>query len=306
LNSYAGETMQAPGGARPWQFLEMPGDLASHQRARYAILPVPYEQTVSYGKGTAQGPGAIIEASEQVETFDEELLGEFFHAGIATYPPVEAASEPQEQMRRIREAARDIIQSGKFLIALGGEHSITAPLVEAVMETHGRLSVLQIDAHADLRDSYQGTPHSHAAVMRRVLEMTPDICQVGIRNLSREEFEACPEQVRRFITPRQIADDPAMTWIDSAVAMLRGPVYITIDIDGFDPAFAPGTGTPEPGGLSWREVTMLLRRVCEQRRVVGADIVEVAPIEGQNTTQFLAARLAYKLIAYTQLGAGSA
>ena len=282
-------------------FLELPAELARPESARYAILPVPYEGTVSYGGGTAGGPAAIIEASQQVEMFDEELLGDYYQAGIALYPAVEPASDPSEQMRRIRDAAAPIIKAGKFLLALGGEHSITAPLVAATMEQHGRISVLQIDAHADLRDTYHGSCHSHACVMRRVLEMTGSICQVGIRNVSREEYHDCPEQVQRFITPRLIAGESEFKWVDSVLSMLGDVVYITIDIDGFDPAYAPGTGTPEPGGLDWRQVTTLLRRVCTERQVVGADIVEVAPIPGQHTTEFLAARLAYKLIAYTQL-----
>jgi len=266
--------------------------------AHYAILPVPYEGTVCYAKGTIDGPAAIIEASPQMEWFDEELGAEFHHAGIATYPAVPPADDPAEQMRRVKASAEPIHAAGKFLLALGGEHSITAPLVAAATDVHGPLSVLQIDAHADLRDRFDGTPHSHACVMRRVLEMTDRICQVGIRSYSAEEWDACPEQVASFITPALMETDPE--WIDRAIALLGERVYVTIDIDGFDPSIAPGTGTPEPGGLTWRQVTSLLRRVCAERAVVSADIVEVRPIPGNHITEFLAARLAYKIIAYTQ------
>jgi len=158
--------------------------------------------------------------------------------------------------------------------------------------------VLQIDAHADLRDSYGGTGHSHACVMRRVLEITDSICQVGIRSFSREEYEACPAQVAGFVTPESIARDPC--WIDRVVARLGERVYVTVDMDGLDPSIAPGVGTPEPGGLTWRQVTGLLRRVCAQRHVVGADVVEVRPVPPDHVTEFVAARLAYKIIAYTQ------
>ena len=158
--------------------------------------------------------------------------------------------------------------------------------------------MLQIDAHADLRQAFCGTPHSHGSVMRRILDITGRICQVGIRSFSAEELESCPAQVRNFITPEIIRRDAK--WIDRALRMLSDKVYVTIDIDGFDPAYAPGTGTPEPGGLDWQQVTGLLRRVCCRRQVVSADIVEVRPIPPGHQTEYLAARLAYKIIAYTQ------
>lgn len=267
--------------------------------ARYAILPVPYDGTASYKKGTAAGPAAILDASEQVEFFDNELKGEFLAPGVATYPAVPPADTPDQQMKRVYDASLKIMQAGKFLMTLGGEHSITAPLVRAAKEIHGPISVLQIDAHADLRDSYEGTKHSHAAVMRRVLEMTDNICQVGIRNYSRDAHENCQAQIANFITPEVIRTDPH--WIDRALSLLGEKVYITIDIDGFDPALAPGTGTPEPDGLHWPETLALLRAVCTQREVVAADIVEVRPIPPNHCTEFLAAKLAYKLVAYTQL-----
>ena len=280
-------------------FLGLEGVYADPSSARYAVLPVPYEGTVSYKGGTSAGPAAIIDASQQVELFDEELGGEFFQAGVATCPAVEAAGEPAQQMARVAAAAGPIMAAGKFLLALGGEHSITVPLVQAAAEAHGPISVLQIDAHADLRDSYSQTRLAHACVMRRVLETTGSICQVGIRSYCREEYEACPEQVRRFITPEMIAAES--DWIGRALDLLTDTVYVTVDVDGLDPSLAPGVGTPEPGGLTWRQITALLRRVCSQRRVVAADVVEVRPIPPNHVTEFVAARLAYKLIAYTQL-----
>jgi agmatinase len=283
----------------PLTFLGLPPEHCDPAKARYGVLPVPYEGTVSYKKGAAAGPEAILDASCQVEWFDDELRDEFYAAGVATYPAVESAADPAEQMRRVRAAATPIIRSGKFLLTLGGEHSITAPLVEAARDVHGPISVLQVDAHADLRDSYGGTKHSHACVMRRVLEMSERLCQVGIRNFSREENDACPTQAANFITPSLIAADP--NWVQRALAMLGEKVYLTIDIDGLDPAYAPGAGTPEPGGLTWLQLITLVRAVCTRRRVVAADIVEVSPIPPNHVTEFLAARLAYKIIAYTQL-----
>jgi agmatinase len=265
--------------------------------ARYAVLPVPYEGTVTYERGTAAAPAAIIRASGQVEHFDEELLTAFASAGVATLPPVEAADSPAEQMRRVKAAAEPLVAAGKFLLALGGEHSITAPLVEA-FAAGGELSVLQLDAHADLRDSYDGTRHSHACVMRRVLECTGRICQVGVRSFSAEERAERPAEIARLITPAAIADDGE--WIGRALERLGERVYVPGDMDVFDPWLAPGVGTPEPGGLSWREVTALLRRLCAEREVVGADIVEARPIPPNHVTEFVAARLACKIIAYTQ------
>ena len=282
----------------PNSFLDLPGERTDLAAARYVVLPVPYEGTVTYATGTAAGPAAILHASAQVEWFDEELLGEFCQRGIATAEAVAPAPTPEEQLRRVRAAAEPIVRAGKFLLALGGEHSIAAATVQAAADHHGEISVLQLDAHADLRDSYDGTKHSHACVMRRVLERTGRIAQVGIRNVSLEEYESCRRQADNFITPQMADEDPR--WIDKTLALLGEKVYVTIDMDAFDPSEAPGVGTPEPGGLHWRQVTALLRRVCAERQVVAADVVETRPIPPSNVTEFLAARLAYKIIAYTQ------
>ena len=279
-------------------FLSLPPAVSDFATAKYAILPVPYEATVSYKAGTVRGPEAIIDASWQVEKLDEEFGREFISAGIATCKPLPPARTPAAQMRRVRREAQRIFAAGKFLLTLGGEHSISAPIVQAACDHFGPISVLQIDAHADLRQEYCGTPHSHGSVMRRILEITGRICQVGIRSYSSEELESCPQQVKKFITPAVIRR--AAKWIDRALRLLSDKVYVTIDIDGFDPAYAPGTGTPEPDGLDWHQVTGLLRRVCSRRQVVGADIVEVRPIPPGHQTEYLAARLAYKIIAYNQ------
>ncbi len=279
-------------------FLDLKPSLSDPGTAGVVLLPVPYEATVSYASGTARGPEAILSASAQVELFDDELGRECVECGIATLPAVLPARTPVEQMQRIADAAGPYVEDGRFVLALGGEHSITAPLAELQLARHRDLTVLQIDAHADLRASYGGTPHSHAAVMRRVLEAGARLCQVGIRSYSRAEAEECPEQVAAFITPRTIREDPA--WIDLVLARLGEAVYVTIDIDGLDPSIAPGTGTPEPDGLTWAQVTALLRRVAAARRIVSADVVEVRPIPPNHITEYLAARLAYKLIAYTQ------
>lgn len=283
----------------PDTFLDLPSQLDDLAKTRYAVLPIPFEHTVTYKTGTAGGPLAILEASKQVEWFDEELGGEFCHAGIATYPLIQPAAGSEEQFNRVRATAQPLLESGKFLLSLGGEHSITVPLVEAAAEVHPQISVLQIDAHADLRDTYEGSKFSHACTMRRIGQTTESICQVGIRSYSLEEFEQSRPLVDKFITPARIATDP--NWIEAALELLGRKVYITVDMDGLDPSIAPGVGTPEPGGLSWAQTTSLLRRVCTERDVIAADIVEVRPLGENHITEFCAARLAYKIIAYTQL-----
>jgi agmatinase len=279
-------------------FLGLAGERARLEGARYVVLPVPYEGTVSYKSGAAAGPQAVIEASRQLDPFDEELRADCSRAGIATAKPVHPAPGPEEQMRRVTAAAGPVLEAGKFLLTLGGEHSITAPLVAAAAAAHADLSVLQIDAHADLRDSCDGSRHSHACVMRRVLETGAAICQVGVRSYSKAEYDECREQIERLITPAMIGAHA--DWIDRALARLTANVYVTIDMDGLDPSIAPGVGTPEPGGLTWAQVTSLLRRVCRERRVVAADLVETRPIPPSIVTEGAAAHLACKIIAYTQ------
>lgn len=280
------------------EFLDLAPEQSDPAAARYGVLPVPYDGTVLYQPGTAGGPLAIIEASAHIPAFDPDFGCDIAEAGIATYPVVHPAPGPEDQMRRVREAAGQIVQEGKFLLMLGGEHSITIAAVEAVAEADGPLSILQIDAHADLRESYNGTPFGHLCVMRRVLGVADRICQVGIRSYTREEYDQCRDLAEKFITPETIRRDPR--WIDRAVEMLGPRVYVTVDIDGLDPSIAPGTALPEPDGLSWTDVTGLLARVCAERQVVAADIVEVRPDKDGHATEFLAARLACKIIAYTQ------
>jgi agmatinase len=279
-------------------FLALSREHCDPRTAGYVVLPLAYEATVSYEAGTARGPAAIISASHQVELLDEQTMREIHRAGVATVAPSVLSSEPAEAMGQIEALASELTAPGRFVLALGGEHGITPPLVRCAQAVHGPVSVLQIDAHADLRDTYDGTPHSHASAMRRVLEITDRLVQVGIRSISPEELAECPSRIEAAFTPGRIARDPH--WIARVVEALDERVYVTIDIDGLDPSLVPGTGTPEPGGLGWYETIDLLRAVCSARRVVGADLVEVRPIPPHHVTEFVAARLACKLIAYTQ------
>ncbi len=260
------------------------------------MLPIPYEATVSYGAGTRGGPQAIIMASRQVETYDREFSAEPCQVGIATLGELEqAAAGPEAMMQKIGQAARDILSDGKFLLSLGGEHSITSPLVQAHKDMYPNLTVLHIDAHSDLRPEYQGTKYSHASAMARVWEIC-DFVSVGIRSFSGSELETRAESEGRIISPAAFREPGALSKI---LSLLSGDVYITFDLDGFDPSVMPAVGTPEPGGLLWDETLGLIKAVAGWKKIVGADIVELAPIAGLSYPDFAAARLAYKLISHS-------
>lgn len=266
------------------------------EHARVVILPVPLDRTTSYVPGTRNGPHDILVASSHMELWDEETETDVHSIGVSTLPEMEFPfATMDEVIHEIRRVAAEIVSRGKFLVVLGGEHSITGPVVAAMASKYAGLSVLQIDAHADLRETYMGSPHNHACVMRRVLEYAR-ATQVGIRSLSHEEAAAVPTlptEIFYDFNMRQQAD-----WIERVVDSLGETVYITIDCDGFDPAIMPATGTPEPGGLTWYEAITLLRRVIESRRVVGCDIVELCPMPGNIAPNFLCAKLIYKILSY--------
>ena len=290
-----GERAPAVVETLPDNFLGLRGPAADYARARFAVLPIPYDATTSYGTGAREGPRAIISASQQIELYDHDLGRTAPRAGAATLAPLEPdARGPEFMHERICRAARRVVRDGKFLIGLGGDHSITAGLVRAVRTRHKKLCVLQIDAHADLRNRYQNSPYSHACVMRRVHELGVPAVGVGIRSCSAEEARFIRSAQIPVFSARACCESPA--WIDEVVTHLRPTVYMTIDIDGFDPAQAPGTGTPEPGGLNWFQVTDLLAAVTRQRQIVAADVTEVRPLPHSHVTEFLAARLLHRLM----------
>lgn len=277
----------------------LPEENSRYENSRAVIFPIPLERTTSYERGTRKGPAAILEASRNMETFDDELGVEtFLKTGIATLAPIETAEGTLEKvLADIYTTELALLRDGKFPVALGGEHSLTPPLVAAAAKQFANLSVLQIDAHADLREAYQGNPASHASAMRRVLETCPAV-QVGIRSLSIEESEAIPQLRTKIYWARDIARAPLESWIPRVVADLLPHVYLTVDLDGFDPAYVPATGTPEPGGLDWYQVTSLIHAVAQQRKIVAADVVELLPQHGDHASDFLAAKLVYKILGY--------
>jgi agmatinase len=246
--------------------------------------------------GTRNGPRELLLASGQVELWDEEAGVDVHEVGIYTVPEMDVTSGSMEDaMALIGRTAGTILDAKKFLVTIGGEHSITSPLVAEAVRRNRGLTVLQIDAHADLRDSYQSQQHSHACAMRRTLDHAP-VVQVAIRNISVEEVAALPSLKTTIFYDWNMRDDPG--WIDRIVASLSETVYITIDLDGIEPGLMPAVGTPEPGGLSWRELTTLLRRTFERKNVVACDVVELCPIPGLASPNFAAARLVYKLLTY--------
>lgn len=271
---------------------------SSFDAARVLVLPVSYEGTVSYGTGTGRGAMAIVDASRNMELYEEETDTEIYKVGIHTLPEFTPRETPDAMMQELYGYTKELLDSGKFLCMLGGEHSVSAPVIKAHNEKFDKLSVLQIDAHADLRDTYDGTPHSHASIMARVVkDMRIPSVQVGIRSISGEEARSLHKGLpTRIFWARDIVG--RTDWIDDAIDGLTENVYLTIDIDGLDPSIVPTTGTPEPGGLGWYETLALIRKLAERRKVVGMDLVEYSYFEDYDSPAFLCAKLVYKSLAY--------
>ncbi len=289
----------------PHRFMGLEDADAALESAGAVILPVPYESTTSYGGGTRRGPRAILDASRYVEYYDQELDTEPWKVGIHTLPQLELTQEGSTSASHELEDAYGRILDAigpRFPIVLGGEHGISAPLVRATAErVEGRLSVLQLDAHADLRDGYGGAPYSHASFAWRTLDVA-DYVQVGLRAVSPEELAVIrerPEQVTAIWADEMWENDD---WMDRAIDALGETVYLTFDVDYFDPSIMPSTGTPEPGGGDWYRTLRFLRRVFEERRVVGMDVVELAPTPGLHAPDVVVAKLVYKLLGYKFFG----
>jgi len=288
-----------------YRFAEAEATPPPPEKARFHILPVPYEKHVSYGHGTAAGPAAILEASQQLEIYNAMGMPAR-DAGIFTHPPVVCRGSVENVMNAITAKTTAILQQSKIPVMLGGEHTVSFGAVRAVQNAYpartGKptFGVVQFDAHADLRDSFRGTPWSHACVMRRIVDLGIPLFQLAVRSLSE------PEQ--RFRTAQKIPHLDAVDFSENGIPTTLLPknfprqIYLTFDIDALDPSLVPGTGTPEPGGLFWWDALRLLRRVMAGRQVLGFDIVEVAPQAGAHVSEFTAARLAYEIMA--MIGAG--
>jgi agmatinase len=273
-------------------------EFSSFDSARVLVLPVSYEGTVSFGTGTGEGASAIIDASRNMELYEEETDSEVYKIGIHTLEEFKPRETPEEMMNSLYDFTRNLLATDKFLCMLGAEHSVSAPIIRAHAEKYHNLSVLQIDAHADLRDEYDGTPHSHASIMARVVKdlRIPSV-QVGIRSISADEARALDENLpTKIFWAKDIVG--RTDWIDEAIDSLTENVYLTIDIDGLDPSLVPTTGTPEPGGLGWYETLYLIRKLARKRRIIGMDLVEFSKAENSDAPAFLCAKLVYKSLAY--------
>ncbi len=268
----------------PFNFLGL--DEQTYQNSKVIIFPAPYSSTTYWKANTKEGPQALIEASRHIELFDLEAQKDASKQGIFTLPFLAPSkNSPAEVAAQIKEVISKILSDKKFPLMIGGEHSITLGAVQAVREQFSDFSVLQIDAHSDLRDEFEGTKFHHACVMKRIKDLGLSITQVGIRSMSEGE-----EAEHIFLAPELP--------IDKIIATLKEKVYLTFDLDGLDPSIMPSTGTPEPGGLGWYETLNLIKEVSKQRKIIGADVVELDPIPGLHAPDFLAAKLVYKIVNY--------
>ncbi len=281
-------------------FMHLDDADTAFETARVVVVPVPFDGTTCYRPGTREGPQAIIDASRNLELYDAELRRSPYRVGIHTLQAVEPVmGNAAGMVDRTEQVTGHLLDQNKFVVTLGGDHLTSIGVIRAFAKRHPGLSVLQIDAHADLREEYEGSPLSSATIMRRVLDVCPRTAQVGIRSLSEPEAQLVEERK----LPMWLASDiHAQTlrgqrgWIDDVVAALGDEVYVTIDIDAFDPSLVPGTGTPEPGGLTWYDVIDLLTAVTARKRVVGADVVELSPLVEGHVSPVVGAKLVYKLI----------
>ena len=279
----------------------------TYDRAKVIILPIPYEKTTTYRKGCQHGAAAIIAASDQLEAYDIELEQEICNQiGIYTVEAIASTITnpdltPEAMIEITTDRVSELIADGKFVIALGGEHSITAGVVKAYQQVLSEpFTVIQIDAHGDMRHSYEGSIYNHACVMRRVLDLGLPTLPVGIRAICQEEAELIKDKQIPVVWAKDIYRDS--DWSEKAIAKITtDKVFITIDLDGLDPSLMPGVGTPEPGGLNWYELTEFLKAVFARHQVIGCDVMELAPTSDSVVSEFTAAKLVYKLIGYSKL-----
>jgi agmatinase len=267
---------------------------SAYESSPIVILPVPFDATSTWIKGADKGPEAILEASANMELYDIDTDSEVYLKGIHTADPVIEKASPEALARQVRNTVVKFLEDGKFVVTLGGEHSVTIGAVQAFAEQIPGLSVLQIDAHTDLRQEYEGSRFNHACVMARVREMCP-IVQVGIRSMDVVERPYLAKD--RIFFAKDIVGGHS-SWIDEVIEKLNYHVYVTIDLDGFDPSIMPATGTPEPGGLDYYDVINLMRKLIVEKKLVGFDVVELCPAQNNKAPDFLASKLIYQLLSY--------
>lgn len=279
-----------------FNFAGLEGDLCDYEKSLFVILPVPYDATTSYGTGARKAPFAIIESSIQLELYDDELNLDSFVFGIHTLPSLEPMIEPENMLTSIKACLEPILSKNKIPIVLGGDHSISFAPIKAFAEKGDKFTVIHFDAHTDLRESYQGSKYSHACVMRRVAEIGIPIVQIGIRSLSREDadFLKSTSLIKTFFA-RDLYNKIDYAKILSSIKTEK--IYISFDVDAFDPSIIPATGTPEPGGLNWYQVTSILKELSKNFDIVGFDVVELSP-NIPSPSEFIVSKLIYKIIGY--------
>ncbi len=282
------------------RYCNLPDEYSSRERSKIAIVPVPYDGTSTWMKGADRGPEALIGASAYLELYDIETDTEVYRHGIFTDDPVLESATPEKMIAAVRERVAEHINDGKFTVVIGGEHSVSIGAARAHADAFHGLTVLQLDAHADMRDVLNGSPNNHGCVMARIREFAP-VVQAGIRSMDISEKKNI--DTGRIFYAENIQG--TTSWMDDVIALLSDTVYITIYLDVFDPSLMPATGTPEPGGLFWYDVVRLLRKVAGKKKIAGFDVVELCPHAEKKQCDFLAAKLVYKLLSYVMLSDNS-
>jgi len=283
----------------PHNFLKIPAEFSSYEKSKIVILPVPFDKTSTWLKGSDNGPKAIIEASANIEFYDIETRSEIYKKGIFTDNAIIAESS-EEMIKKVHDRVSVLLADKKFVVTVGGEHSVSIAPIKAHAELFSGLSILHLDAHSDRRDEYQENRYSHACVIARAKECVSSVVSVGIRSLDASELRSIRKD--KVFYAHEIHG--SVDWIDKAVDALSGNVYVTIDLDVFDTGVMPSTGTPEPGGLGWYEVTGLLKEVARRKNIVGFDVVELCPSEHNKVPDIIAAKLICTLLSYKFNGKG--
>lgn len=289
------EKWKGQGKGKAERFLGLPDEFSDEKSSKIVILPVPFDQSTTYKKGTDKGPAALIEASRHLELFEIETNSLLYLLGIYTAAAVTETSH-EKLNQTLYQLVFDYLAKKKFVVTLGGEHSISFGAIQAHAEHYPQLSILQIDAHADLYETYEGNRWSHACIMARLREIpqSPKIVSVGIRSLNEEEAATVDYSSTFFA----FALDDQNQWIEKVISQLSKHVYISFDVDGLDPSIMPSTGTPEPGGLQWNQLMCLLKRVAQKKEIIGLDVVELCPETSQHAPNFLAAKIVSKILNY--------
>ncbi len=274
------------------------GYQADIEEAEFVIIPFPYEFTTTFGKGTGRGPLKVLEVSDYLETYEEETGEEPYLRGIHTYEPVIADEfKGEEDIEKVGEIYLPLIEKRKKIITIGGEHSISYPIIKAFIKYYGNIGVIHFDAHGDYRNTYEGSPYNHACVMRRVADTGVKIVSAGIRAISKEEidFVRASNSIKLFFAHEIHSDQ---RWIQKSLEFLPEKVYITIDVDALDPSLIRATGTPEPGGFEWYSFLTILKKIFQAKEVIGVDVVEICPDPPYEVSTYTVAKLIYKIIAY--------